>query len=59
MQSLVIENELFIPDMTKRYNERHKSHVISSLQGLSYGNTLKSKDNYKTRKVTLPKTNKK
>ena len=59
MQYLVIENELFLPDMTNRTYKRNKSHVIAWLQGLSYGNTYKNSDNYKLRKVILPKTDKK
>jgi hypothetical protein len=57
-QTLVIENEIFLPDVAKRFEERHQTHVVNSLQGLSYCNSYvrENSECYKERKVKLPFT---
>lgn len=58
-QTFVIEDEIFLPDMSSYLIEQNQLHVTNSLQGLSYINSMvQDTNNYKSRKVRLPKTTK-
>jgi Dullard-like phosphatase family protein len=55
-QTFVIEDEIFLPEMSLFQIDQQKKHVIASLQNVHYFDSWKMDDNdYKTKKVYLPK----
>ena len=51
------EDDTKLPMLTKKQIDDNKTHVTQSIQGLHYINSIKSGNDYHSKKVTLPKTN--
>lgn len=51
------EDDTKLPMLTKKQIDDNKTHVTQSIQGLHYMNSIKPTEDYKSKKVTLPKTN--